>query len=78
MTVFEALSTLVAYAVERGMIDQLDEAYAYNRLLSVMQLDGSEMPSRVSPMPSLAMTSGSVTSAHLHRGRYAAASLTIF
>ena len=54
MTVYQALSTLVAYAVERGMIDQIDEAYAYNRLLSVMQLDGSEMPSPISPMPSLA------------------------
>ena len=54
MTVYEALSTLVDYAAERGMLDHLDEAYAYNRLLSVMQLDGVEMPKPSSPMPPLA------------------------
>ena len=53
MTVYEALSTLVSYAAERGMLDRLDTAYAYNRLLSVMQLDGAEMPRATSPMPPL-------------------------
>ena len=38
----EALFHLVDFAVEKGLVEPIDRAYALNRLLEIMQLDAPE------------------------------------
>ena len=42
MNVNEALSALVEYAVQRGLIEEVDRIWALNRLLDALKLDSWE------------------------------------
>ena len=53
MTVSSAIKSLVKYGIKEGLLDSLDEIWAINRVLEVMELDAIESDAEVSESASL-------------------------
>ena len=47
MTIFEAINSLVEYAVKENLIEKEDKVWAVNRVLEILQLDGMETNAEV-------------------------------
>ena len=47
MTVSSAIKSLVDYAIDNGLIDELDRTWAINRVLEVMQMDSIDSDAEI-------------------------------
>ena len=47
MTVSSAIKSLVKYGVKEGLLDSLDEIWAINRVLEVLELDAIESDAEI-------------------------------
>ncbi len=47
MNIYEAINSLVAYGVKENLIDELDKAWAVNRILEILELDSMETDAQV-------------------------------